>query len=223
MEFVLDTADLDQIKQLDELLTVAGVTTNPTIITKSGKQPEEVIKELVDYLKPEQKLFIQSVSTDFDGIMEEARTICALRPENTYVKIPVTHNGLKAIKAAKQEGLGVLATAIYSADEAFMAALNGADYLAPYVNRMCNYGDGVAETIDLITMLAAQGLDSKVIAASFKSVDQVHRLIAAGIQSVTVNPDVVWAMINHPGTEIAVGEFSENWEKAYGRTTLLAK
>ena len=98
--------------------------------------------------------------------------------------------------------------------------MNGADYLAPYVNRMCNYGDGVGQTIDLINMLAAQGVESKVIAASFKSVEQVHELIAAGIQAVTVQPDVVKQMVDHPGTEIAVAEFTENWNKAYGRKTL---
>ena len=222
MEFVLDTADIDEVKELDGLLTVAGVTTNPSIITKSGRKPEEVFAQLVDYLKPEQKLFAQTISTDYDGMLAEARHICGLRPKNTYVKIPVTRTGLRVIKAAKAEGLGVLATAIYSADEAFLAALNGADYLAPYVNRMCNYGDGVGQVVDLIRMLAAQGMDTKVMAASFKNVEQVHELIAAGIQAVTVQPPVVHAMIDHPGTEIAVGEFTENWKKAYGRTTLLA-
>lgn len=220
MEFVLDTADINAIKELDEVLTIAGVTTNPTIITKSGKQPEQVIAELVDYLRPDQSLFIQSVATDYEGILEEARYINGLRPENTYVKIPVTRDGMKAIKAANAEGLNVLATAIYSADEAFLAALNGADYVAPYVNRMCNYGDGVAQVIDLIQMFAVQGISTKIIAASFKSVEQVHELIAAGIQAVTVQPDVVRNMLDHPGTEIAVNEFTEAWDAAYGRTTL---
>ena len=129
MEFILDTADLEAVKQLDELLTIDGVTTNPAIITRSGKQPEQVIKEFVEYLLPEQKFFVQVVSTDYEQMLEEARYICGLRPENTYVKIPVTRNGYKAIKQLKSEGLGVLATAIYSADEAFLAAMNGADYL----------------------------------------------------------------------------------------------
>ena len=222
MEFVLDTADMDAIRELDELLTIAGVTTNPTIIARTGRPAEDVIADLVAYLRPDQKLFIQAVSTSTEGILEEARRICALRPENTYVKIPVTHAGLKAIKAAKAEGLGVLATAIYSADEAFLAAVSGADYLAPYVNRMCNYGDGVGQVIDLIQMLATQGLDARVIAASFKNVEQVHELIAAGIQAVTVPPEIVRTMVDHPGTEIAVNEFTDVWQKAYGRTTLFA-
>ena len=105
MEFVLDTADIDEVKELDGLLTIAGVTTNPTIITKSGKQPEEVFAQLADYLKPEQKLFAQTISTDYDGMLAEARHICGLRPKNTYLKIPVTRTDLRVIKAAKAEGL----------------------------------------------------------------------------------------------------------------------
>lgn len=222
MEFILDTADLEAVKQLDELLTIEGVTTNPSIITKSGKTPEQVIKEFVEYLRPEQKFFVQVVSTDYEQMLEEARYICSLRPKNTYVKIPVTHNGYKAIKQLKSEGLGVLATAIYSADEAFLAAMNGADYLAPYVNRMCNYGDGIGQALDLLQMLETQGFENtKVIAASFKNVEQVHTLIAAGIQSVTVPPEVVFTMIDHPGTKIAVDEFSVAWREAYSRDTLL--
>lgn len=222
MEFILDTADLEAVKQLDELLTIEGVTTNPSIITKSGKTPEQVIKEFIEYLRPEQKFFVQVVSTDYEQMLEEARYICSLRPKNTYVKIPVTHNGYKAIKQLKSEGLGVLATAIYSADEAFLAAMNGADYLAPYVNRMCNYGDGIGQVLDLLQMLETQGFENtKVIAASFKNVEQVHTLIAAGIQSVTVPPEVVFTMIDHPGTKIAVNEFSVAWREAYGRDTLL--
>lgn len=220
MEFILDTADLDAVKKLDELLTIAGVTTNPTIITKSGKSPEDVIRQFVDYLRPEQKFFVQVVSTEYQEMLDEARYICDLRPKNTYAKIPVTHTGYKAIKTLKSEGRGVLATAIYSADEAFLAALNGADYLAPYVNRMCNYGDGIGQVVDLLQMLEVQELNSKVIAASFKNTEQVHALIAAGIHAVTVPPEITYAMIGHPGTEIAVKEFSANWQVAYGRDSL---
>ena len=137
-----------------------------------------------------------------------------------YVKIPVTHEGLKAIKKCKELGLGVLATAIYTADQAFLAAMNGADYLAPYVNRMDNYGNGVENVKDLIQMIKVHGLPTKFVAASFKNTRQVHELICAGIQAVTIPSDIAFNMINHPGTDIAVAEFSENWDKAYHRTVL---
>lgn len=222
MELIIDSADIDQIKQLDDLLTVDGVTTNPTIIKKSGKTPEVALPQIIDYLRPEQKLFVQVIATDYDGILAEARRICALRPTNTYAKIPVTRAGLKAVKALKAEGLGVLSTAIYSAESALLAALNGADYLAPYVNRMCNYGDGIKTTCDLLQMLHAQGLSSKVMAASFHNVLEVHELVKAGIDAVTLPPDVLWSMIDNPSTDVAVREFTDIWEGAYGRRTLEA-
>ena len=221
MEFILDTADVTEIKKLNELLTVAGVTTNPTIITKSKKSFQDTVKEIIEVLDENQTFFVQAISTTCEEIVEEAKYICSLREKNTYVKIPVTHEGLKAIKKCKELGLGVLATAIYTADQAFMAALNGADYLAPYVNRMENYGNGIQEVKDLIEILKVNGMNSKVVAASFKNKKQVHDLIVAGIQAVTVPVDVAYSMINHPGTEIAVGEFTENWNKAFGRKTLL--
>ena len=85
---------------------------------------------------------------------------------------------------------------------------------------MCNYGDGVGQVVELVQTLAQYGMEAKVCAASFKNVDQVHRLLAAGVPAVTVAPDVIAAMIDHPGTALAVDEFTSNWEKAYGRTTL---
>jgi TalC/MipB family fructose-6-phosphate aldolase len=222
MELFLDTADAQAVKELSETLTIAGVTTNPTIITRSGKTLERVIDEMCKTLAPSQKSFFQVIATDFDGILEETRRICALR-ENAYAKIPVTPAGLKAIKAAKAEGLNVLATAIYSADQAFLAAMNGADYLAPYVNRMCNYGDGVGQVADLVNMLATNGLPSKICAASFKNTEQVHDVICVGAQSVTVAPDIVWTMVKHPGTGIAVDEFNAAWENSFGRRTMFGE
>lgn len=221
MELILDTADLEAIRELNDLYAVDGVTTNPTIITKSGKSFEEIRDGLMEILSPEQKLFIQVVATDFDGIMAEARYICSLRPENTYVKIPVTRDGMRAIKACKAEGMGVLATAIYSASQGFMAAKNGADYLAPYVNRMCNLGDGVGEVVRLQAMLEQAKLPTKILAASFKNVEQVNELLENGIEAVTIPVDVAFNMLDIPSTPMAVDDFTRNWEAAYGRTTLL--
>ena len=219
MELIIDPSNIEQIKELNDLLTITGVTTNPTILTKSGREAMDVVKDLCEVLSEDQLLFIQTVQTSFEGIMEEAKMISSIRNKNMYVKIPVTHEGLRAIKECKKLGIHTLATAIYTADQAFLAAMNGAEYLAPYTNRMCNYGDGVQDVKDLIEMLRVNHMPAKVIAASFKNTYQVHELIKAGIQAVTVPCDVLYQMIDHPGTKIAVGEFSVNWQRAYNRNT----
>lgn len=219
MELIIDSSNIEQIKELNDLLTITGVTTNPTILTKSGREAMDVVKDLCEVLSEDQLLFIQTVQTSFEGIMEEAKMISSIRNKNMYVKIPVTHEGLRAIKECKKLGIHTLATAIYTADQAFLAAMNGAEYLAPYTNRMCNYGDGVQDVKDLIEMLRMNHMPAKVIAASFKNTYQVHELIKAGIQAVTVPCDVLYQMIDHPGTKIAVGEFSVNWQRAYNRNT----
>lgn len=219
MELIIDSSNIEQIKELNDLLTITGVTTNPTILTKSGREAMDVVKDLCEVLSEDQLLFIQTVQTSFEGIMEEAKMISSIRNKNMYVKIPVTHEGLRAIKECKKLGIHTLATAIYTANQAFLAAMNGAEYLAPYTNRMCNYGDGVQDVKDLIEMLRVNHMPAKVIAASFKNTYQVHELIKAGIQAVTVPCDVLYQMIDHPGTKIAVGEFSVNWQRAYNRNT----
>ena len=219
MELIIDSSNIEQIKELNDLLTITGVTTNPTILTKSGREAMDVVKDLCEVLSEDQLLFIQTVQTSFEGIMEETKKISSIRNKNMYVKIPVTHEGLRAIKECKKLGIHTLATAIYTADQAFLAAMNGAEYLAPYTNRMCNYGDGVQDVKDLIEMLRVNHMPGKVIAASFKNTYQVHELIKAGIQAVTVPCDVLYQMIDHPGTKIAVGEFSVNWQRAYNRNT----
>lgn len=219
MELIIDSSNIEQIKELNDLLTITGVTTNPTILTKSGREAMDVVKDLCEVLSEDQLLFIQTVQTSFEGIMEEAKMISSIRNKNMYVKIPVTHEGLRAIKECKKLGIHTLATAIYTADQAFLAAMNGAEYLAPYTNRMCNYGDGVQDVKDLIEMLRVNHMPAKVIAASFKNTYQVHELIKAAIQAVTVPCDVLYQMIDHPGTKIAVGEFSVNWQRAYNRNT----
>lgn len=219
MELIIDSSNIEQIKELNDLLTITGVTTNPTILTKSGREAMDVVKDLCEVLSEDQLLLIQTVQTSFEGIMEEAKMISSIRNKNMYVKIPVTHEGLRAIKECKKIGIHTLATAIYTADQAFLAAMNGAEYLAPYTNRMCNYGDGVQDVKDLIEMLRVNHMPAKVIAASFKNTYQVHELIKAGIQAVTVPCDVLYQMIDHPGTKIAVGEFSVNWQRAYNRNT----
>ena len=223
MQIIVDTADTNEIRRINDLLDIDGVTTNPSIICKSGKDPMTVIKEIIDILDDSQKLFVQVVATTYEGIIEESRFLNSLRPENMYVKIPVSNEGYRAIKAVRKEGIKVLATAIYSAEQGFLAAKSGAEYLAPYVNRMDNYGNGVQNVIDLQTMLDKYGMreSTGIIAASFKNVSQVHQLLTAGVTGFTLPVDVINNMTDHPGTKIAVDQFTADWKKTYGREKLI--
>jgi TalC/MipB family fructose-6-phosphate aldolase len=226
MELILDTADATAVKHLDEQLSISGVTTNPTIITRSGKTPEEVASHMIAILRPEQKFFMQVIANDTAGIIDDAHKIKALQTVNgpeMCVKIPVSSEGYRAMRELATEDITILATAIYSADQGFLAAMNGVSYLAPYVNRMDNYGDGVREVSDLLTMLTKAQLNTRVCAASFKNVRQVHELIKAGVHAVTVDPSIIYAMMGHTGTAVAVREFSEAWYSAYRRNTFVGK
>lgn len=221
MKFILDTADTKAIAMFNDMIELDGVTTNPTIITRSGKDAKTVIQEILAILNEDQKLFIQVVSTDLEGILKEAEWISSLRSKNMYVKIPVSRVGYKAIRECKKRGYNVLATAIYTANQAFLAAKNGADCLAPYVNRMCNFTDGIQEVLDLQTMLEKHQMQSYIVAASFKNTKQVQQLIKGGIEAVTVPVDVATLMIDHPATSEAVETFSKDWQNTYHRNTLL--
>lgn len=221
MKLILDTADTKAIAQFNDILTIDGVTTNPSIIVKSGKQAEEVIQEIISLLDDDQKLFIQAIANDVEGIVKEAEWIHSLRDKNMYVKIPVSEVGYKAIKECKKRGFNVLATAIYSANQAFLAALNGADCVAPYVNRMCNFQDGIQEVLDLQTMLEKHNLNTYIVAASFKNTKQVHDLIKGGIEAVTIPIDVAAQMIDHPATQQAINTFEKDWHTTYNRNTLV--
>ncbi|MDI9540765.1 MAG: transaldolase family protein [Bacillota bacterium] len=220
MKLIIDTANVKEIKRLCEILNVWGVTTNPTIISKENKPFEEVISDIDKVLEKDQVLFVQVVSTDYESIVKEGRYIATLR-KNIVAKIPVTADGLKAIKTLHKEGIKILATAINNATQGFVAALNGAEYLAPYVNRMTNYTDGVEETIILQQMLDAHDLDTEIIAASLKNTGQVKELIRNGIESVTLPVDIADLMYLNPATDTAVEAFTNSWYKAYNKKTLI--
>jgi TalC/MipB family fructose-6-phosphate aldolase len=220
MKLFLDTADLTAIKELDEILHIEGVTTNPTILAKTNKEPKVVLEEIAQYLKDDQLLFAQVLANTCSDMMEEARQLMKIKKKNMVVKIPVTKEGLKAIKQCRKEGIPTLATAIYSAQQGMMAALNGANYLAPYVNRMENYGDGIGQVADLQLMLENYNLHTEIVAASFKNANQVYQLLKAGVDSMTLPVDVAKSCYEHPATTVAVGQFTANWLKTYHRKEL---
>lgn len=221
MELILDTADVEAIKQYNAMMRLSGVTTNPKIIGVTGKEPLQAMRDVIDCLSDDQMFFAQVVSTDYEGIMEEARTINGLREANSYAKIPCTPVGLQAIKDCKDEGLNILGTVVFTAEQGLLAAINGADYLAPYVNRISHYGDGVDATARLVTMLKTYGLPTKVMGASWHNIAQIRDLAEIGIDAITVAPATLKIMTTNPTTIDIVEDFSVTWEATYGRKTLV--
>lgn len=191
MEFYLDSADYEKINTYVEAYNIKGVTCNPTIIVKDGAE----IKKLAASVPKDKVLFLQVISEETEKIVKETKKLMSLR-EKVIVKIPATPNGLRAIKLLKDEGIETLATAIYSVQQALMAANCGAAYVAPYVNRICDLEiDGVKAALEIQKVFKEQNVDCKVIAASFKNLSQVKELLTGGVEAVTVGADLMEKII----------------------------
>nr|WP_211235796.1 fructose-6-phosphate aldolase [Psychromonas aquimarina] len=215
MELYLDSADIEQVRRFNLCLPLTGVTTNPSILANSGAGLTKVLPALAEVLGPNARFHAQVVSPTVEGMLAEAKQLNQL-PYNMVVKVPATETGLSAVKLIKKEGILVLATAIYSAQQGFLAALCGADYLAPYVNRIDAMGaDGVGVVADLQHLLNQHGLESKILAASFKNTQQVMDVMKLGIGAVTLPPDVAAQMFSHPAVQPAVEQFSQDWQAVF--------
>ena len=214
MKLIVDHADLDQIKEMFEYFPVSGVTTNPTIITRTGKDPYEVLKSIREFIGPDAELHAQVISSDAEGMMAEAKVMRETVGGNFYVKIPTTKEGLKAIKNLKKEGFKVTATAVYTSIQAYLA---GADYVAPYLNRIDNLGyDGIQTACDIHDIFENNGYQTKVLAASFKNTQQVLELAKYCVGAATVAPDVIRNFVNNVAVDSAVDAFVKDFNATYG-------
>lgn len=217
MKLIVDHADLDQIKEMFEYFPVSGVTTNPTIITRTGKDPYEVLKSIREFIGADAELHAQVISSDAEGMMAEAKVMRETVGGNFYVKIPTTKEGLKAIKNLKKEGFKVTATAVYTSIQAYLAAEAGADYVAPYLNRIDNLGyDGIQTACDIHDIFENNGYQTKVLAASFKNTQQVLELAKYGVGAATVAPDVIRNFVNNVAVDSAVDVFVKDFNATYG-------
>ena len=176
MELYLDTANVAEVERLARIFPIAGVTTNPSIIAASKESIWEVLPRLQKAIGDEGILFAQTMSRDAQGMVEEAKRLRDAIP-GIVVKIPVTSEGLAAIKMLKKEGITTLGTAVYSAAQGLLAALAGAKYVAPYVNRVdAQGGDGIRTVQELQALLEMHAPESMVLAASFKTPRQAGQL-----------------------------------------------
>lgn len=220
MELYLDTSDVQAVKKLAAIFPLAGVTTNPSIVA-AGKKPLEVLlPELLEALGGQGRLFAQVMATQAEEMVEEARKLRAI-VSDLVVKVPVTPQGLAAIKLLKAEGIPTLGTAVYGAAQGMFSALAGADYVAPYVNRVdAQGGDGIQTVVELQQLLTLHAPHAKVLAASFKTPRQALDCLLAGCESITLPLDVAQQMISYPAVDAAVAKFEQDWMGAFGRTSI---
>ena len=217
MKLIIDDANMEQIRKIYEFYPVDGVTTNPSILAKYGKEPYELLNEIRTFIGDEAELHVQAVARDAEGMVEDAHRIVKELGQNTYVKIPSVREGFKAMKQLTAEGIFVTATAIYTPLQAFLAGKCGAAYAAPYINRIDNMGyNGIQVAKQIHDIFKNNGLQTKVLAASFKNSQQVLELCEYGIGASTIAPDVIEGLVKNQAITAAVDDFVSDFEGLTG-------
>lgn len=218
MKLLIDDANVAKIKKLYDLYPIDGVTTNPSILAKSGRQPYDVLKEIREFIGEEAELHAQVLSLTAEGMIAEAHKMVEILGKNTYIKVPTIPEGIKAMKALSAEGFNITATAIYTPMQAYLAAKAGADYAAPYVNRIDNLGaNGIESTKMIQDIFVTNGFKTEILAASFKNSNQVQELCAYGVGAATVAPDVIENLLKNACVTGAVQDFVNDFEGLCGK------
>ena len=224
MKLLIDNADIRKIEEAYSIFPLEGVTTNPTILAAAGRPPFEVLKEIREFIGTQGALHVQVVAKEAEGILSDADRILDELGANTYVKVPVTREGLKAMKSLKRQGVRITATAIYTPMQAYLAGEAGAEYAAPYVNRIDNLGaDGVETAERIHDIFEKNGYDCEVLAASFKNTQQVLELCEYGVGASTVAPDVLKGLIKNQIVVDAVQAFTIDFEGLCGAGMTMAQ
>lgn len=217
MKYLIDSADIKEIEHISEFYPIAGVTTNPSLVAKEKAEFLPLIKKIRSIIGEDAALHVQATAKTAEGIAEEARLLKKTAGGVFYVKIPINEEGLKAASILKKEGIGVTMTAIFTSQQALIAARAGADFVAPYVNRLDNINaDGVGTVAEIVSLFDTYGIDCEVLAASFKNVRQVSEVALSGAHCATIAPELFKAAITHPMTDNAIAGFDSDWKSVYG-------
>ena len=219
MKLLIDDANIDKIRKIYQYYSIDGVTTNPSILAKSGRKPYEVLGEIREIIGKEAELHVQVVSETAEEMVLEGHKIVQKLGKNTYIKIPTVPEGLKAMRILHEEGYNITATAIYTPLQAYLAAKAGADYAAPYVNRIDNLGtNGIEVTRKIHDIFKNNKFKTEILAASFKNSLQVLELCEYGVGAATVAPDIIEGFINNTtNISAAVKEFINDFEELCGK------
>lgn len=216
MKFFVDTANVDDIRKANDMGVICGVTTNPSLIAKEGRDFNEVIKEITSIVDGPISGEVKATTVDAEGMIKEGREIAAIHP-NMVVKIPMTVEGLKAVKVLSAEGIKTNVTLIFTANQALLAARAGATFVSPFLGRL----DDISQTgVDLIRVIAdifnIYDLDTEIIAASVRNPIHVTDCALAGADIATVPYSVIEKMTKHPLTDQGISKFQADYKAVFG-------
>ena len=216
MKFFIDTANVEDIKNANELGVVCGVTTNPSLIAKEGRDFKEVIKEIASIVDGPISGEVKATTTDWKDMLEEAREIAKIHP-NMVVKIPMTEDGLKAVNVLKKEGIKTNVTLIFSPTQALLAARAGATYVSPFLGRLDDIAhNGLLLIEEIVEIFANNDIDTQIIAASVRNPIHVIECAKLGCDIATVPYNVIKQMVKHPLTDIGIEKFKQDYYKVFG-------
>ena len=216
MKFFIDTAKVEDIKAANDMGVICGVTTNPSLIAKEGRDFKEVIKEITSIVDGPISGEVKATTTDAEGMIKEGREIAAIHP-NMIVKIPMTVEGLKAVKVLHAEGIKTNVTLIFTANQALLAARAGATYVSPFVGRLDDIcEDGIALVGKIVEMYRYYGYTTQVLAASIRHTAHIMQCIEVGADVATCPLSAIKGLLNHPLTDSGLKKFLEDYKKVNG-------
>ena len=216
MRFFIDTANVEDIKKANDMGVICGVTTNPSLIAKEGRDFNEVIKEIASIVDGPISGEVKATTTDAEGMIKEARDIAAIHP-NMVVKIPMTAEGLKAVKVLSAEGIKTNVTLIFTANQALLAARAGATYVSPFLGRLDDISVRGTDLIrEIVDIFAVAGIETQIICASVRNPMHVTDCALAGGDIATVPFGVLMKMIDHPLTSIGIEKFKADYIAVFG-------
>ncbi|MCR5273202.1 MAG: fructose-6-phosphate aldolase [Lachnospiraceae bacterium] len=216
MKFFIDTANVEDIRKANEMGVICGVTTNPSLIAKEGRNFNEVIKEITSIVDGPISGEVKATTVDAEGMIKEGREIAAIHP-NMIVKIPMTVEGLKAVKVLAAEGIKTNVTLIFTANQALLAARAGATYVSPFLGRLDDINQpGIDLIEDIVTIFDNYGIDTEIIAASIRNPIHVRDCAIAGADIATIPYNVIVQMTKHPLTDQGIEKFQKDYKAVFG-------
>ena len=216
MKLFIDTANIEEIKKANDMGVICGVTTNPSLIAKEGRDFKQVIAEIASNVDGPISGEVKATTVDAEGMIAEGREIAKIHP-NMVVKIPMTIEGLKAVKVLTAEGIKTNVTLVFSANQALLAARAGATYVSPFLGRLDDISTPGIDLIETISeMFSVQGIETEIIAASVRNPIHVTDCALAGADIATIPYKVIEQMTKHPLTDQGIAKFQADYKAVFG-------